>query len=78
MTILVHTLIESVAHLVGGQLPKGHVSDIPIVPVNLNALPNGENQREEVEETRERLAVTTIIPLPRGMLEAIRGEVVKG
>ncbi|GMN58451.1 hypothetical protein TIFTF001_027547 [Ficus carica] len=41
------------AHLVGGQLPNGHTGDDLVDPANPNDLPNRENQREGVEETRE-------------------------
>ncbi|GMN65292.1 hypothetical protein TIFTF001_034357 [Ficus carica] len=53
LTNLVHTLAESVAHLVGRQLPNGHMGDDPIDPANPNNLPNEENQRVEAEGTKE-------------------------
>ncbi|GMN48168.1 hypothetical protein TIFTF001_017345 [Ficus carica] len=41
------------AHPARGQLPNGHASDDSIDSANPNDLPNGENQREETEGTRE-------------------------
>ncbi|GMN69865.1 hypothetical protein TIFTF001_038909 [Ficus carica] len=50
---LFHTLVESVAHLVGGQLPHSQAGDDLADHANPNDLPNGENQREEAEGVRE-------------------------
>lgn len=64
-------------HLVGGQLPIGHVGDHLADSVNPNDLPNGQNQRGGSKGNRE-IGGDNNHTLPRGLCKAIRGEVVKG
>ncbi|GMN73488.1 hypothetical protein TIFTF001_054313, partial [Ficus carica] len=51
---LFHTLVESVAHLVGGQLPHSQVGDDLADHANPNDLPNGENQLGRTKGRKQR------------------------